>query len=296
MMRPITQALWGLVITLGLLFSSTSGVWAATAISAKALTDHECNSTELHFVITQLASAAQAPASVHVTWANGAQADVPLQKVTGGVGHYLTTANLGSAVVSATTTIDSAWGGQFNLSHGPCFSGGGSGGAGGGTGGGTGGATTMSNSGSTPISFSTEICGGTAVFNGTMTYNQQWTYTAEGRLNFHFIGQVKGTMTLDGKTYQWKEFSKEVDHLDYRGAAGQAGFLADGTPDLAPYGGSLPAWLANPDNFQYVYQISLSFNQRIVGKGGKALQNQVVLSANQNGINAFKTKFDNGLC
>jgi len=93
---------------------------AVQQISAKALTDHECNSDEWHFVINQIDMASDAPASIHVTWANNQQADVPLGNFTGGVAHYTTTANLNSTVTSATATIYDAWSGQFNLSHGPC--------------------------------------------------------------------------------------------------------------------------------------------------------------------------------
>ena len=89
-------------------------------ISAKALTDHECNSSEWHFVITQVDTAAHAPASITVEWANGATEVVPLDKYTGKTAHYVTTSNLDSNVVSATTNIYAAWSGQFNLSHGPC--------------------------------------------------------------------------------------------------------------------------------------------------------------------------------
>lgn len=89
-------------------------------ISAKALTDHECDSSEWHFVITQVDSESDAPGSINVTWANGNSASVSLDKFTGGVAHYTTTANLDSTVVSATATIYSDWSGQFNLSHGPC--------------------------------------------------------------------------------------------------------------------------------------------------------------------------------
>jgi hypothetical protein len=89
-------------------------------INAKALTDHECNSSEWHFVITQIDTAADAPASIHVTWANGQSEDVPLTTFTGGVAHYVTTDNLDSTVTSATAVIYAGWSGQFNLSHGPC--------------------------------------------------------------------------------------------------------------------------------------------------------------------------------
>jgi hypothetical protein len=99
---------------------STAYATGTTTIKAKALTDHECDSTEWHFLINQIESEAKAPASITVTWANGKTEEVPLSKVTGGVAHYTTTSFLDSTVVSATATIYSWWSGQFNLSHGPC--------------------------------------------------------------------------------------------------------------------------------------------------------------------------------
>ena len=59
-------------------------VLLAQSISAKALDDHGCDTTEWHFVINQLGSDADAPSSIHVKWANGNGADVSLDKVTGG--------------------------------------------------------------------------------------------------------------------------------------------------------------------------------------------------------------------
>ncbi|KKN68939.1 hypothetical protein LCGC14_0445960 [marine sediment metagenome] len=89
-------------------------------IEAKALTDHGCDTGEWHFVINQISSQTLAPTSIVVTFTNGGVQGVPLNKFTGKVGHYVTTANLGSTVVLATATIYGDWGGQFNLSHGPC--------------------------------------------------------------------------------------------------------------------------------------------------------------------------------
>jgi hypothetical protein len=106
---------------------ATVGVGGAVAqaadtqeISAKALTNHGCNDTEWHFVITEVDSEADAPATIHVTWANGDSADVPLADFTGKVAHYTTMANLDSTVTSATAEIYAGWSGEFNLSHGPC--------------------------------------------------------------------------------------------------------------------------------------------------------------------------------
>jgi hypothetical protein len=96
-----------------------------TQVSAKALTDHGCDSTQWHFVITGLDSDAQAPGNIAVSWADGGSATVALSRITGGVAHYSTTAHLDSTVTSATATIDAGWSGQFNLSSGPCGSSGG---------------------------------------------------------------------------------------------------------------------------------------------------------------------------
>ncbi|MEO5691244.1 MAG: LPXTG cell wall anchor domain-containing protein [Candidatus Saccharimonadales bacterium] len=93
---------------------------ATQPISAKALTDHDCNETEWHFVINQIDSEVNAPAFITVNFSNGNTVVVAKNKFTGGVAHYTTTSNLSSTVESATTTIYSSWSGQFNLSHGPC--------------------------------------------------------------------------------------------------------------------------------------------------------------------------------
>lgn len=89
-------------------------------ISAKSLGGYECNDSEWHFVINQIDTEEHAPDSIYVTWENGAEEDVPLDKFTGGVAHYVTYSNLDSNVISATTDIYEGWEGEFNLSHGPC--------------------------------------------------------------------------------------------------------------------------------------------------------------------------------
>ena len=88
-------------------------------VPAKAILSHTCDAGEFHFIITQIANEALAPASIHVIWDNGAEEDVPMSRYTGGSAHYLTTSNLDAYVVSATATL-AGWSGQFNLSHGPC--------------------------------------------------------------------------------------------------------------------------------------------------------------------------------
>lgn len=122
-MKRIGAAIMSIGIVLAVL-----GVFSNTAeatnnkkdISAKAISDHECDSTEWHFVITQVSDDDLAPSSIHVTWEDDSELDVPLWKYTGTTAHYLTTENLDSLVESASASIYEDWGGQFNLSHGPC--------------------------------------------------------------------------------------------------------------------------------------------------------------------------------
>ncbi len=98
------------------------------SVSSGSLSAHGCDNSEWHFVINQLAdfngdgkiNEADAPASIHVTWASLDSADVPLDGVNGHEASYTTTANLDSTVTGATAIIDSSWSGQFVLSHGPC--------------------------------------------------------------------------------------------------------------------------------------------------------------------------------
>ena len=121
----LLAAVVGLATFVLLLVGGGGGVSTAYAqdtkpITAQALTDHECDSTEWHFVINQIDSEANAPGSITVVWANGQSEAVPLDKFTGKTAHYATTSNLDSTVVSATAQIYTGWSGQFNLSHGPC--------------------------------------------------------------------------------------------------------------------------------------------------------------------------------
>jgi hypothetical protein len=102
-------------VTAPVVFSSTT-----VPISAKALDSHDCDSSEWHFVITQIDSEAQAPGQIQVSWADGGSEQVGSNKFTGKTAHYTTTSHLSSKVNSATANIYSGWSGQFNLSHGPC--------------------------------------------------------------------------------------------------------------------------------------------------------------------------------
>ena len=60
-----------------------STAYAQQMITAKALTDHGCDSTEWHFVITQIDDEANAPASITVVWANMRVEVVQLDKLHG---------------------------------------------------------------------------------------------------------------------------------------------------------------------------------------------------------------------
>jgi hypothetical protein len=98
------------------------------SVNPGSLSSHTCDDSEWHFVITQIddlddpknGNEDEAPASIHVTWANGSSADLLLDHVTGGTAHYFFFGNLDSTVTSATATIYTGWSGTFNLSHGPC--------------------------------------------------------------------------------------------------------------------------------------------------------------------------------
>jgi hypothetical protein len=90
------------------------------SVNPGSLTDHECNTEEWHFVITQIDTEAHAPSSIVVTWTGGVTETVPLDNFTGGTAHYTTTLHLNLTVTGATATIYDGWSGTFNLSHGPC--------------------------------------------------------------------------------------------------------------------------------------------------------------------------------
>jgi hypothetical protein len=97
------------------------------SIDNGSLSSHGCDDTEWHFIITGLtdqnnngSNDDEAPATIHVTWANGASADVSVAHTPGGTAHYHTTANLDSTVTGATAVIYDGWDGVFTLSHGPC--------------------------------------------------------------------------------------------------------------------------------------------------------------------------------
>ena len=110
--------------------TATSTPQTYQVIEAKALTEHECDCHEWHFVINKVKEGPQGdrykyvPSHIHVTWANGdtERVDVDEKYADGNwrVGHYTVDHNLNFTVTSATAEIYGEWDGQFNLSHGPC--------------------------------------------------------------------------------------------------------------------------------------------------------------------------------
>ncbi len=159
------------------------------------------------------------------------------------------------------------------------------------------GAQVVKTQGDTPIAYSVSVCGGPLSFSATQHYNTTWTYTPQGQLNFHWVANLHGSATFQGGSYNWQQNAHEIDHLDVRVPGGGPGFNADGTPNLGPYGGSLQNWLADPNNFSHVDQISALFYDRLVLQGGGSkLQNQFVISVNENGINALQLRYISGLC
>lgn len=105
--------------------TNTTGENNTTTSDAKTIEakigDHECNADEWQFVINQIDSEENAPATVNVTFEGDIVAEVDRSRFTpGGVAQYRTSENLESNVTSANTTIHATWDGQFNLGHGPC--------------------------------------------------------------------------------------------------------------------------------------------------------------------------------
>ena len=61
------------------------------------------------------------PATVHATWTDGSQADVPLLKDTPAtMAQYATPEHQGFTLRSATANVPAGWSGQFNVAEGPC--------------------------------------------------------------------------------------------------------------------------------------------------------------------------------
>ena len=77
--------------------------------------------TSWHFVINQITPAGNAPALIEVTWSNSDSEDVPLDRVTGKVAHYIVDgSDTHTAIATASADIYDGWPGQFNLSSVEC--------------------------------------------------------------------------------------------------------------------------------------------------------------------------------
>ncbi len=71
--------------------------------------------------LNQVGKDNEAPATIHVTWTDGSQADVPLQKSTPATAaHYTTTEHPDVTVHSATVVMPDSWTGKLILSEGFC--------------------------------------------------------------------------------------------------------------------------------------------------------------------------------
>lgn len=125
------------------------------------------------------------------------------------------------------------------------------------------------------ITWTEEVCDVT--YTGWIHEIQQYTLTPTGQLNFHYIANGEAR---DADGNQLKLNNKEIDHI-----------LQTQVPDLAPYDGSLQAWV--DANMDVIVEINAQYNQRIVkpGNGGKTLQNHWVFQVNHNGTTVDSVKF-----
>jgi hypothetical protein len=82
---------------------------------------YDCDPNEWHFIINKInGGSSNAPSKIHVTWDNGAEADIPLAQFTGKAAHYQSALHLDAQVTSGSAFIYKAWNGNFNLGSGPC--------------------------------------------------------------------------------------------------------------------------------------------------------------------------------
>ena len=89
------------------------------AINAN-LAGYTCNSSEWHFVITQISSEALAPQLIGAFYTDGTIEPVYLESFSGGVAHYSTTSDLDKTLEKASAAIYLEWDGEFKLTQGPC--------------------------------------------------------------------------------------------------------------------------------------------------------------------------------
>jgi hypothetical protein len=125
--RPLLEVtstllvLGGLVTAWGAGSLQTGEANAATTKTVQVmngLPETLCDPTQWHWIINQLDDKSLAPAFISVTFSTGGTVQVPLDKVTSGTAHYVSTLHLtdGAVVTNATAEIYSTWDGRFVLS------------------------------------------------------------------------------------------------------------------------------------------------------------------------------------
>lgn len=100
----------------------TSSLSTKTVYS-QGLSGYECNGTRWQFIINQIDTISDVPASINVSWGNVSEVVALSSASTTGnsvTAHYITYDNLNLQVTSASTVIYSGWSGVFTLSDGPC--------------------------------------------------------------------------------------------------------------------------------------------------------------------------------
>lgn len=121
--RILASILAGGILMGGMAFPAQADAGTSTkTINATGGLDQQvpnCDGSqvEAYFVINQLDSSADAPASITVSFSNGGTATEPLLVINGPVAKYQGPVPAGATVTGASATIYGAWEGQFNLSH-----------------------------------------------------------------------------------------------------------------------------------------------------------------------------------
>jgi hypothetical protein len=93
-------------------FASAAAAGEKTIFVTNDPSSSECNTT-IKWVINQI-DAGPAPASIHVKWSSGHEADVPLFKTTKKTAHYQTDLHPQFTVSEVSAQIYAGWDGRFN--------------------------------------------------------------------------------------------------------------------------------------------------------------------------------------
>jgi hypothetical protein len=115
----------GLLAVGGLSVAVASSAAALTTANLKvaSLNDHagDCvNGATSGLIVLNQISAADAPATITVTFSDGSSAVVPLSGVNGGAAKYNVAVPSGALITGATADVPDSWSGQFVLSHYTC--------------------------------------------------------------------------------------------------------------------------------------------------------------------------------